>query len=75
LKIDIGNETRTIIAGIAETYTPEAMKGKIILVVANLKPAKIRGVESHGMLLAVSGEKGHSLITTDSRVKPGSKAK
>lgn len=54
-QIDIGNETRQIVSGIAEFYTPEAMVGRKVVVVTNLKPAKIRGVESQGMVLA--GEK------------------
>lgn len=54
LKIDIGSEQRTIIAGIAEFYDPDDIIGKNIIVVKNLKPAKIRGIESNGMLLAAS---------------------
>ncbi len=52
MKIDLGSEQRTIVAGIALNYTPEQMIGKQIVVVANLEPAKIRGIESNGMLLA-----------------------
>ncbi|MBI2838533.1 MAG: methionine--tRNA ligase [Acidobacteria bacterium] len=54
LIVDIGTETRQIVAGIAEAYEPEALVGKKIIVVANLKPAVLRGVESQGMLLAAS---------------------
>ncbi len=54
MKIDIGSEQRTIIAGIAEFYDPDDIIGKNIIVVKNLKPAKIRGIESNGMLLAAS---------------------
>ena len=56
LTIDLGGETRTIVSGIAEFYTPESLVGQTIVVIANLKPAKIRGIESHGMLLAASTE-------------------
>jgi len=58
LKIDLGTEQRQIIAGVAETYAPEQLVGKKFIVIANLKPAVIRGQESQGMLLAaVSGDK------------------
>ena len=60
LQINIGDEKRQIVAGIAQFYTPEQMKGKKIVVVKNLKPAKIRGVESNGMLLAA--KKGDKLV-------------
>ena len=55
LDLDLGSEKRTIVSGIAEFYEPEALVGKRIVVVANLKPARIRGVESRGMLLAAGG--------------------
>ena len=54
LTIDLGSEQRTIVSGIAQHYTPEDMLGRTVIVIANLKPAKIRGIESHGMLLAAS---------------------
>jgi methionyl-tRNA synthetase len=52
LEVDIGTEKRQIVAGVAEAYPSETLIGKRIIVVANLKPARIRGVESQGMLLA-----------------------
>lgn len=52
LEVDIGTETRTLVAGIAKSYTPEELVGKSVVVVVNLKPAKLRGIESRGMLLA-----------------------
>jgi len=70
LKIDIG-ETRTIVAGIASSYAPEELEGKQVIVVANLKPAKIMGVISNGMLLAAVDENGHTIATLDKKVKPG----
>jgi methionyl-tRNA synthetase len=73
LKIDIGSEKREIVAGIAEQYSPEEMVGKKIVVVTNLKPAKIRGIESKGMLLAAKDGKILSLVCVDKDVKSGSK--
>ena len=52
LEVDLGTEKRQIVAGIAKAYAPEALVGKRIVVVATLKPARVRGVESQGMLLA-----------------------
>ncbi len=58
LQISLGDEKRQIVAGIGEKYTPEQLVGKMIVVVANLKPAKLMGQESNGMLLAVNDENG-----------------
>ena len=74
LEIDLG-ERRTIVAGIAESYTPEELEGKQIIVVANLKPAKIMGILSNGMLLAVVGETGVSIATPERKMKPGTQLK
>jgi methionyl-tRNA synthetase len=71
LRIDLGNETRQIIAGVAQYYTPEEITGKTIIVVANLKPTLIRGIESQGMLLAVQNDEGLKLVTADGKVPPG----
>jgi methionyl-tRNA synthetase len=60
LKVDIGEpEPRTILAGIAEAYKPEALLGRKVVIVANLQPRKLRGIESNGMIVAASleGEK------------------
>ena len=51
-QINLGKETRQIVSGIADHYTPEEFVGKKVIVVANLKPAKLRGIESQGMILA-----------------------
>jgi methionyl-tRNA synthetase len=56
LQVDLGTEKRQVVAGIAEHYKPEALVGKQVIVVANLEPATIRNVESHGMILAGSGD-------------------
>ena len=71
LQIEVGNEKRQLVAGIAQHYTPEELPGKTIIIVANLQPAKIRGVESQGMLLAVSDGNTLSLLTPDQQVGSG----
>ncbi len=70
LEIDMG-ETRTIVAGIASSYSPQDLIGKQVMVVANLKPAKIMGIISNGMLLAATDENGCTVATLDRKVKPG----
>ncbi len=72
LEIDIGNELRQIVAGIGNTYEPKDLIGKNVIVICNLQPAKIKGIESNGMLLAVGEEKAIALLTTDKDVPPGS---
>jgi methionyl-tRNA synthetase len=65
LEVDLGSEKRQILSGIAEWYTPEELLGKKIVVIANLAPRKMRGLESHGMLLAASaGENGKPILAT-----------
>ncbi len=75
LKVSLGEEERQIVAGIAQHYAPEELVGKHIVVVANLKPAKLRGIESQGMLLAASDEETVSILTPLKGVKVGSKVK
>ena len=70
LKIDLGEE-RQIVAGIAKDYPPETLVGKKIVVVANLKPTKLMGVESRGMLLATDTPEGLTLIGFDRDPKTG----
>lgn len=65
LSIEVGAETRPLVAGIAQYYKPEELIGKTIIIVANLMPAKIRGCESQGMLLAAKDESGLKLVTID----------
>ena len=74
LRIDIGEE-RTIVAGIGKDYKPEELVGKSIIIVANLKPAKLMGVESHGMLLATDSPEGLTLIGFDREPKTGAKVR
>jgi methionine--tRNA ligase beta chain len=73
LRIDLGGEERQIVAGIRASYEPAALLGKQIVVVANLEPARLRGVESQGMLLAVRDGERVALVTTDSAVSAGGK--
>ena len=73
LDVDIGTEHRNLVAGLAKWYTPEELEGKKIVVVSNLQPAKIRGYESRGMLLAADDGKTVSVLTVDKDVRPGSK--
>ncbi len=72
LQVTIGTETRQIVSGIALHYKPEDLIGKTIIVLTNLKPSKIRGVESNGMLLAASQGETLRLLTTDGPIEPGS---
>ena len=72
LTVEIDGE-RTIVAGMGKDYTPEEMVGKTIVVVANLKPAKLMGVESRGMLLATDTEEGLTLLGFDQPPKTGAK--
>ncbi len=75
LVIDLGGRTKQIVAGIRSSYKKEDLIGREIAVVDNLEPAVLRGVESHGMLLAASDEKGISILAPDREVKPGSTVK
>ncbi len=73
LQVDIG-ELRQIISGIAKAYTPESLVGKDVVLVANLEPRQLMGMESRGMLLAAHGENGEPIVLTVlSSVPPGSK--
>ena len=71
LSVDLGSERRQVVSGIAKFYTPESLVGKKIILVANLKPVKLRGVESNGMILA-SGEDEIKVVFVDDSVPNGS---
>ena len=71
LTLDLGGNLRTVVSGIAQGYAPETIIGKSVVVIANLKPAKIRGIESNGMLLAGMGEKAPVLCVLDSEIPSG----
>ena len=76
LSVDLGEEQeRQLVAGIRAHYEPESLVGKQIVVVANLKPAKLRGVESRGMILAASDDSGVHVLAPDVHTAPGSKVK
>jgi methionyl-tRNA synthetase len=75
LTVDIGGEERTLVAGIAETYSPQDVLGKQIVVLTNLRPATIRGVPSQGMLLAAEVEGKAILLTPEKPVPVGSKVR
>ena len=72
LTVDTG-EPRTLVAGIAQHYTPEDLVGRQIVVVTNLEPRELRGVESQGMLLAASDGEKIILLQPDAEATPGSK--
>ncbi|VAX25576.1 Methionyl-tRNA synthetase [hydrothermal vent metagenome] len=73
LTVDLGDERRTLVAGIAKNYEPDEMIGKTVVIVSNLKPRKIMGIESNGMVLAVSDGDTLKLIGPDGDVAPGLK--
>jgi len=75
LQIMLGEERRQLVAGIAQHYTPDEIIGKTVIVVANLKPAKIRGVESQGMILAASKGEKLTLVTVDEEISSGASVK
>ena len=73
LEVDIGNEKRQMVAGIAEEYSPESLIGELVPVLVNLKPAKLMGVESQGMILAVDVNGKPILLHPDTEVPAGSR--
>ncbi len=73
LEVDLGEERRQLVAGIAQQYKPQDLLGRQIVVVANLKPAVIRGVESRGMLLAAVSSESLSLVTVDREIPNGTR--
>jgi methionyl-tRNA synthetase len=75
LVVDLGSEKRQIVAGIAASYAPEQLVGRTIVIVANLKPAKLRGIESQGMLLAADPGDGAVVIGFDKDVAPGTRVR
>ena len=76
LKVKIENDERQVIAGIAKSYTPETIIGKKVVIVANLKPAKLMGLESKGMILAVETEDGElQVLNVSEKIKTGTRVK
>ncbi len=75
LQVSLGTEQRQIVAGIGKKYEPENLVGKTIIIVANLKPAKLMGIESQGMVLAAGDSEVRGLATILEEVDPGTKVK
>ncbi|HVO25097.1 MAG TPA: methionine--tRNA ligase subunit beta [Candidatus Margulisiibacteriota bacterium] len=76
LTIDLGGEQRQLVAGIRAHYEPDALVGKQVVVVANLEPATLRGVESQGMLLAASDSEGRlAIVVPEKPIAPGAQVK
>jgi methionyl-tRNA synthetase len=76
LQVDAGSEHRTLVAGIAEAYEPEALVGKTVVIVFNLKPAKLMGVESNGMVLAASPDGGKpTVVSFEEPPPPGTRVR
>ena len=76
LSIDVGTEQRTLVAGISEAYEPEQLVGRTIVMVFNLKPAKLMGIESNGMVLAASADGGRpTLVGFDQEIPPGTRVR
>ena len=73
LTISLGDEERILVAGIKQHYSAEDLKGKKIIIIANLAPRKLRGIKSQGMLLAAGSKETNQciLLTTDKDIKPG----
>lgn len=75
LQVDLGHERRQIVAGIGKKYDPSELVGKTIVIVANLKPAKLMGIESQGMVLAAGDTDVQGLVTVLEPVASGTKVK
>lgn len=75
LQVDLGDEQRQVIAGIGKVYSPESLVGKQIVIVANLEPRSLMGLESQGMLLAADSSEGPVILVTDKPVISGLKIK
>jgi methionyl-tRNA synthetase len=74
LSVDVGTEQRTVVAGIAESYEPEALVGRTIAIVFNLQPAKLMGIESNGMVMAASPDGGKAvLVSFEEPLAPGTR--
>jgi methionyl-tRNA synthetase len=76
LKVDTGADVRTVVSGIAESYNPEDAVGKTVIMLANLAPREIKGVESQGMILMAENANGElSFLTPDRLMNPGNEVK
>ena len=76
LQVDVGTEHRTLVAGIADAYEPDALVGRTVVIVFNLKPAKLMGIESNGMVLAASPDGGKpEVVTFANPPEPGTRVR
>ena len=75
LTLDLGDRTKQVVAGIKKSYAIQDLVGRLVVVVDNLEPAVLRGVESQGMILAASDENGIAVLSPDKEVKLGSLVK
>ena len=75
LQLDMGGEFRQVVSGIAKYYEPDSIIGKKVIVVSNLKPVKLRGIDSNGMILATESENGVKVIFADENATPGGKVR
>ncbi len=75
LKVEMGGQTRQVVSGIAKYYTPQSLIGKSVILVANLKPVKLKGIESQGMILAAASDTQLSLATLDGLADSGTKVR
>ncbi len=76
LRVDLGElGSRQLVAGIRASYAPEALAGRQVVVVANLAPARLRGIESQGMILAASDASGLALVAPEREMAPGSRVR
>ncbi len=75
MTVDLGAETKVLVAGIAREYSPEDLVGKQVVIVANLQPAKLMGIESQGMILAASVDGRPVLVQPDQAVPNGAPVK
>jgi methionyl-tRNA synthetase len=73
--VDLGGERRTVVAGIRKSYAPEQLVGRQVVIVANLQPAKLMGIESQGMVLAASLDGDAVLLRPDAEVPAGTRVR
>lgn len=72
LTLDVGDRTKQVVAGIKSSYTKEELIGKYVVLVDNLEPVVLRGIESQGMILAGSDDSGIAIVSPERDLKPGS---
>lgn len=75
LQLELDNERRQVVSGIAKYYKPEELVGKYVVLVANLKPVKLRGIESHGMILAAANDDKLTIVSPLSEIEPGTQVR